>query len=380
MKAGLYLHIPFCRKACHYCDFHFTTSGKYFDRMAAAMMAEWDLRIARWDHPFGTLYLGGGTPGMLPEQPLRLLLNHLQKQIAFADLGEITLEANPDDLTASNLHLWKELGITRLSIGVQSFADDHLRWMNRSHTAQQAIDGLKQARKAGFEHFNLDLIYGFESLSNKQWTTNVEQALDLGVNHLSCYTLTVEPNTALGRQTARTGHNPTPDALALEHYDILCKKLDSIGWEHYEISNFCKPGHRSVHNTAYWNGHPYLGIGPSAHSFNHHTRWWNISNNIRYMQAVESGHLPSESEPLTRPNRINESLLTGIRQKEGINKIQFVSLFGQSEWEALLHKISGDSRFVLTDSAVALREEHWLLADALLPHLFVADDGPNLLA
>jgi oxygen-independent coproporphyrinogen-3 oxidase len=379
MKAGLYVHVPFCRKACHYCDFHFTTSGKYMDRMIAAMCKEMDVQLAQWNHPFGTLYLGGGTPGILPEATLRTLMGHLQTQLPWNDLAEITLEANPDDLTASNLSLWRELGLTRLSIGVQSFVDDHLVWMNRSHNAQQAIEGLQRARHAGFEHFNLDLIYGFEGLSAEQWHNNLQQALDLGVNHLSCYTLTVESNTALGRHSKRTGQNPAPDALALEHYGILCKKLHENGWEHYEISNFCAPGHRSQHNTAYWKGNPYLGIGPSAHSFDGLQRWWNVANNPAYMNQAEIGTLSPEKEVLTEANRLNEALMTGIRQKDGISKESIISLFGEKAWNRLVHLVEADQRFLKTNQAIILREAHWLLADALLPDLFVDEHGPNLL-
>jgi oxygen-independent coproporphyrinogen-3 oxidase len=379
MKAGLYVHVPFCRKACHYCDFHFTTSNKYMDRMIAAMCKEMDVQLAQWTHPFGTLYLGGGTPGILPEATLRTLMGYLHTHLPWNDLAETTLEANPDDLTDSNLSLWRELGLTRLSIGVQSFVDDHLVWMNRSHNAQQAIAGLQRARQAGFEHFNLDLIYGFEGLTAEQWHNNLQQALDLGVNHLSCYTLTVEPHTALGRLTERTGQNPAPDALAVEHYAILCKKLHENGWEHYEISNFCAPGHRSVHNSAYWKGNPYLGIGPSAHSFDGHQRWWNIANNPTYMNQAETGALSPEKEVLTQANRLNEALLTGIRQKDGISKDSIVSLFGENAWNRLVRLVEEDDRFQVTNHAMALREEHWLMADALLPHLFVEEHGPNLL-
>ena len=371
--AGLYIHVPFCRKACHYCDFHFTTTGTYHERMVDAQLKELGAFAPEtWN--FQTLYLGGGTPGMLPLPVLSKLMEGIGRWVEVGQLQEVTLEANPDDLTPENLAAWRAMGITRLSIGVQSFEDVHLKWMNRSHTAAQALSGLEEAKKAGFAHFSLDLIYGFEGLTDDQWRANIDQALALGVNHLSCYTLTVEPNTALGKTAAKNKTNPAPDALALRHYEILCAALAEAGWEHYEISNFARPGHRSVHNSAYWSGAPYLGIGPSAHSFQGRKRWWNGSNNIRYMQGIESGLPLREEEELTAANRFNEFIMTGLRRVEGLRREAVEHSFGPEGWNHLRRAALGDARLLLTDTALQIPEKDWLLEDAFLPGLFVDDD------
>ena len=265
--SGIYLHIPFCRKACHYCDFHFSTSLKYRSDLVSALVQEIEQRASSFNYPLETIYFGGGTPSVLNEAELNQIFAAIHSKFNTSSVTEVTFEANPDDCSKANLKLWETLGINRLSIGVQSFKAEDLEWMNRSHNAAQAVQCLMDAQAIGFDHINLDLIYGLPHHTLADWKSNVARAFEMPVNHISAYSLTVEPKTALDHFIKTKQRPPINDAHSNEAFVYFQQAIAEEGWEHYEVSNYCKPGAYAKHNTNYWKQRPYLGIGPSAHSF-----------------------------------------------------------------------------------------------------------------
>ena len=318
--AGIYLHIPFCKQACHYCNFHFSTSLKLKNDFLTALLKEVDLRIDyTGNDPIDTIYFGGGTPSILNTDEILTILNKLSSRFNISTEAEITLESNPDDISVSKLTDWKNAGINRLSIGVQSFYEEDLRWMNRAHTGTDALRSVKEALNTGFQNITIDLIYGTPHLTDEKWHFNVQQAIDLKIPHLSCYALTVEPKTPLESLISK---NKTPGVAAEDQarqFSLLMEWLQAAEYEHYEISNFALPGKRSRHNSAYWMGKSYLGLGPSAHSFNGSSRQWNVANNSVYIQSIVKGELPFEIEHLTPAQQLNEYIMTSLRTAEGVS-------------------------------------------------------------
>ncbi|WP_207492226.1 radical SAM family heme chaperone HemW [Aridibaculum aurantiacum] len=327
--AGIYLHIPFCRKACHYCNFHFSTSTKLQADFVQSLLKEILLQKDYLHEPVSTIYFGGGTPSILEIEELRLILQTLRQHFSITEGAEITLEANPDDITTGKLREWKAAGITRLSMGAQSFAEADLVWMNRAHNAQQALQSIQLAQAEGFHNITIDLIYGTPTLSDEQWKLNVQQAIDLGIPHLSCYALTVEPKTALEKLISKNELAPVDNQKQAHHFELLMQWMQEAGYEHYEISNFAKPGYRSRHNSSYWQGVHYLGLGPSAHSFNGSTRQWNVSNNALYIKSLEKDQVPFEIEYLTPTEQVNEYLMTALRTMEGVSLKKLQEDFGE---------------------------------------------------
>lgn len=318
--AGLYLHIPFCRKACAYCDFHFSTSMGMRARVLDAMHAELQHRSAELgDTPLGSVYFGGGTPSLLSTSELERFLGAVRSVPGIAEGAEITIEANPDDITAEVLQDWKHIGITRVSLGTQSFNDDRLRWMGRAHDRAQALSSIAHIAKAGFTSWTIDLIYGLPGMTLAEWDEQIRIAMDHALPHLSAYCLTIEERTALGHQL-RMGRLPAPDDTdQTAQFDRVNEVTAARGMLAYEISNYGRPGHFAVHNTNYWKGVPYVGIGPSAHSFNGTTRRWNIANNARYAGAIEGGGSYWEVEHLTAAQQVNERIMTGLRTMWGVD-------------------------------------------------------------
>lgn len=316
--AGIYIHIPFCKQACNYCDFHFSTSLRHKDSLLEAIIKEIDIRKEKWKNiEFETIYFGGGTPSILNPGDIEKLLDKLYKEFNI-HATEISLEGNPDDLKLEKLKAYKSFGINRLSVGVQSFHEADLKLLNRSHNAKQAVEALENISKAGFTNFNLDLIYGIPGLDDNKWVENIELALKFNAPHISAYALTVEDKTAL-KHLIKTGKLPAvSDTQSAEQFDILRKLLSGKGFEHYEISNFAKKGYHSRHNTLYWQNIPYLGLGPSAHSFKNNRRSWNIANNSLYMKKLSSGDFYDE-ELLSDKDIYNEKIMTGLRTSRGIN-------------------------------------------------------------
>lgn len=325
--AGIYIHIPFCKQACHYCDFYFSTSMKKKDEMIAALIHEIHLRKNEINEPVETIYFGGGTPSVLSNDEIDQILAPIFTLFDVIDEPEITLEANPDDLSVERIQQLASSKINRLSIGVQSFYDEDLQLMNRAHNANEAWDSLVEATKY-FDNISIDLIYGIPNLSMDKWKANVQKALDLGINHISSYALTVEPKTALAT-LVKNGKIPTPDdGEAHEHFLVLVEMLENAGFVHYELSNFGKPDYFSKNNSAYWLGKKYLGIGPSAHSFDGTHRSWNIAKNSIYINKIQENILPREVEELTVQDRYNEYVMTGLRTIWGVSIERIETEFG----------------------------------------------------
>jgi oxygen-independent coproporphyrinogen-3 oxidase len=331
-------------------------------------------KVALDNEKINTIYFGGGTPSLLSSASLQQILDTIRENYATSTDVEITLEANPDDLNSAKLQEFKTLGINRLSIGIQSFSNEVLQWMNRAHTGIEAINSVKQAKAAGFENITIDLIYGVPGLSLEDWKSTLKQAIDLGVDHISSYCLTVESDTALGHRVAKGIEKPMEEALAAEHFLAMVAILEEAGYEQYEISNFARKKRYSRHNTAYWTGAKYIGIGPSAHSFDGLQRSWNVSSNPRYIKSIGEGQLPSESELLTPIDGYNEWVMTGLRTQWGIAPgdaqerygVDMVTQFGARLTELIERDLAEmhDDRFVLTRNGR-------LLADGIASELFV---------
>ncbi|MGB5462321.1 MAG: radical SAM family heme chaperone HemW [Aureibaculum sp.] len=341
--AGIYIHIPFCKQACHYCDFHFSTTLKRKDDMIKALVQELVLRKVELENELiETIYFGGGTPSLLMIDEIRLLTDTIYQNFKVINDPEITLEANPDDLTAEKIQQLANSPINRLSIGIQSFFDEDLKAMNRAHTALEAKRSLTAA-SGYFDNITIDLIYGIPNMSNERWEQNIRTALDYGVHHISSYALTIEPKTALDNFIRQGKYPKLSEDLALEHFNTLVEETEKEGFVQYEISNLGKPGYFSKHNTSYWLGKKYLGIGPSAHSFDGKFRSWNISNNIKYIKAIASGIVPKDNEELTLNDRFNETIMTGLRTIWGVSISEVERNFGSSYKD---HLVKNSNKFI----------------------------------
>ncbi len=317
--AGLYIHIPFCKQACHYCDFHFSTNLQLMEVIMDSIIVELKLRK---DYLKGeavdTVYFGGGTPSLVPAEYLEKILDQIA-QLFPGRKQEVTLEANPDDLNPQALANWKSLGIDRLSLGIQSFQDQILKAYNRAHTSKEATQAIQLARAAGFEKFSIDLIYGYPHSDHQLWQLDLEEALRLDPGHLSAYSLTIEPKTTFGNWTKKGKFSPAEDEFVAQQYEWLQERCDKAGYLQYEISNFSRPNQAAVHNSNYWKRSPYLGIGPSAHSFDGSSRGFNPSSNASYTKALSAGSLPFVLEKLTPTESLNEEILTGLRTSWGLD-------------------------------------------------------------
>ncbi|HMT73884.1 MAG TPA: radical SAM family heme chaperone HemW [Chitinophagaceae bacterium] len=369
---GIYIHIPFCKKKCHYCNFHFTTSMRYKADVVKAIIKEIELQKGYLGtKEIETVYFGGGSPSVLSIEELSTILQELNSQFHIITNAEITLEANPDDITEEKLRGWKNAGINRLSIGIQSFFEEDLQWMNRAHNAEQAVNTLKLAQTF-FSNITIDLIYGTPGLSNKKWEENVKMAISLKVPHLSCYALTVEPKTPLDKLiSTKVYENVVPEKQS-EQFLLLMKWMKEAGYEHYEISNFCLPGWRSKHNSSYWQGVYYLGIGPSAHSYNGTERQWNVANNNLYTESLSKSILPFEKELLTPTQQLNEYIMISLRTAEGINFNTLNERFNIPR-EELLRKAAcfiSTGKMTADEMAIVLTDEGKLLTDGIAADLF----------
>lgn len=372
--AGAYFHIPFCKRACAYCDFHFSTSTKGRDALLDAMEKEMLLRSKEiGDAPVGTLYFGGGTPSLLEPARIASFIQLARDLFRVQRDAEVTLEANPDDIAPERLEQWKSMGITRLSLGTQSFREDRLRWMGRAHDAEQALKSIGLIAKAGFASWTIDLIYGLPGMTLAEWDEQLTIALDHGMPHLSAYCLTVEPRTALAHQVNKAVVTMPDDDAQSAQFDRLMERMEAAGLDHYEISNFGLPGHHSRHNTSYWEGVPYLGIGPAAHSFDGSKRRWNVANNARYVKGVLEGAPHWEEETLTPEQRTNERLLTGLRTSQGVDLARLeldvpgLQRKAVERWMATGHLEHREGRLVLTRTG-----RHF--ADRIASDLFFTDD------
>ncbi len=379
--AGIYIHIPFCKQACHYCDFHFSVSLNNKEDFLKALAKEIYLQrnyFSNFQPPnsnLQTIYFGGGTPSLLSGDEIKKILNEIAKHHEFGKNMEITLEANPDDLTKEKLKALKQAGINRLSIGIQSFSDDDLKFMNRAHTSIQAHESAKAARDEGFSNITIDFIYGTPTLSNEQWLQNLETAFGLNVPHLSCYGLTVEPKTALA-QFIKKGKVPAvEEAKSAEQFELLMQAAMDHGFEQYEISNFAKDKMYSQHNTNYWRNEKYLGLGPSAHSYNGVSRQWNISNNVEYIKSMDENKVPSEIEELTTTQRYNEYILTSLRTMWGSNMELIRENFGEnfaSHFSKSVTQFIDNSWIEKNEAIYILTRKGKFFADKITMELFLA--------
>lgn len=374
--SGIYIHIPFCKQACHYCDFHFSTSLKYIDDMTAAICKELVMKKDRVTTTVGSIYLGGGTPSLLSEKALGKIFDTLTSNFNIAAGAEITMETNPDDLHQQKISMLRRFPVNRFSIGIQSFYDEDLIWMNRAHRAQEAETSIRRSQDAGFENLSADLIYGYPLLSDEKWQSNMHTLTSLQVPHISAYSMTVEPRTALASAIKKGKQVPVNDEQSARQFNQLTAQLGASGFEHYEISNFSLPGKYAVHNTNYWRGVPYLGIGPSAHGFSSPVRYLNLANNALYMQQINAGILPETLEELTLFDRFNEYVMTAMRTMWGADLRKIEAEFGSS---FLQETLKGSQTFlqrnwlIRENDRLILTPEGKLFADYIASELFLLE-------
>ena len=372
--AGIYIHIPFCKQACVYCNFHFSTSLQLKNDFVQALLKEINIRKDYLENEnIETIYFGGGSPSLLSVEEMESILNQLHKQFVIAPSAEITLEANPDDITEDKSVAWKKLGINRLSLGIQSFFEDDLKWMNRAHSAEQSVNSLMVLKEAGFSNLTIDLIYGSPTLTDEKWKLNVEKAMQFDIPHLSCYALTVEAKTPLENLIKKKKVTDVNQDDQARQFLLLVDCLEENGYEQYEISNFAKPGSRSRHNTSYWQQKNYIGIGPSAHSFNQVSRQWNIANNALYIQSLKEGSLSFEIEILSPKQRINEYIMTALRTSEGVDLHFLANKFGKNPARELKQnaaRFQDNGWLIVSDDVIRLKKEGKLLADGIAADLF----------
>ena len=372
--SGIYIHIPFCKQACHYCDFHFSTSMKKKDEMVLALAKEIELRKNESQNEIiETIYFGGGTPSVLTIDDIRFLIDKVYEYYKVIENPEVTLEANPDDLDQETILHYANSPINRLSIGVQSFFEDDLLLMNRAHNSAEAKKCLEFAIQH-FDNISIDLIYGMPNMSNEKWLQNIETALSFNIPHISSYALTVEPKTALHKMI-KSGSIPTlDDDLAQQHFHILIDTLQEKGFVHYELSNFGKPDYFSKNNTAYWLGKKYIGIGPSAHSYNGESRSWNVANNSLYLKAISENKLPSETETLSKTDQYNEYIMTGLRTIWGVSLERIETEFGTKYLDYLqqqAEKFISDNLLVIENNILKTTKKGKFLSDGIASDLFL---------
>lgn len=372
--AGIYLHIPFCKQQCTYCDFHFsTTFDAYRQEMVNSICTELRLRTSYLEgKAIETIYFGGGTPSILTKQELTQLLQTIHSNFQVKEGVEVTLEANPDDISKAALREWKELGVNRLSIGLQSFKEDDLAWMNRAHTVNEAETCIQLAQSEGFHNLTVDLIYGLPNLTMEEWRNHVQKVIDFGVPHISAYCLTVEEKTVLDNWVKTGKIQPISDEAQGDQFLLLLEMLEANGYQQYEISNFAKPGFESIHNGNYWKGEWYLGVGPSAHSFNGTSRSWNVANNRKYLKAIEENETFSELEELSIENQFNERVMIGLRTVKGVdlNELATISALPEAfslKKQSFIH----DGWMTQHDAVISLTKEGRLRADYIASELFM---------
>jgi oxygen-independent coproporphyrinogen-3 oxidase len=376
---GLYLHIPFCKQACHYCDFHFSTSMALKSRLVDAIVREMALRAAYLGPApeLETIYFGGGTPSLLTAAELDAVFDAVHRHFRLAPGAEITLEANPDDLMPAKLRELAASPVNRLSIGLQSFHEPHLRLMNRAHTARESADCVRLAQDAGFGNISVDLIYGVPAPDHSIWEQDMAWAFELQVPHLSCYALTIEPDTVFGRRLRKGTFVAPPDEFVAAQFEMLLAALPAQGYQQYEISNFCRPGHESRHNANYWRGVPYLGLGPSAHSFDGQSREYAVANNAQYVAAVlERAEVPVTREILSATNRANEYLMTSLRTARGCDLAYLRDALGvdlPTQRADYLWQLQRNDWATVQNDTLYLTDRGKLLADQITLELFLAE-------
>jgi len=375
--AGIYIHIPFCRKRCHYCDFFKTTDFSLKSRLLDGIRKELDIRASELNsEEISTIYLGGGTPSVLFLDELKGLLDTIRQNYRVSENAEITLEANPDDLTQALSTAFREIGFNRLSMGVQSFSESDLKLMNRRHGVLQALQSVKWAKKAGFSNISIDLIYGLPNQNLEEWERNIQIAIELDVQHISAYNLTYHEGTVFYENLKKGILKELPDEISLQQFEILIKNLTEAGFEHYEISNFSKSGYYSQHNSSYWKNKKYLGIGPSAHSFDLNSRRWNVSSISKYLEGLEKDLPFSEAEILTEQDRYNDYIITGLRTIWGISGAFIYTEFSKSyyiHFQKSVEKYIPSGHVLNNSETVTLSQSGLFISDQIMSDFMVVE-------
>ena len=375
--SGIYIHIPYCKQACHYCDFHFSTSMKTKNEMIDCIVKEMDIRESEFSKKIDSLYIGGGTPSLMTNLELETIFNGLEKKMSIGDIKEITIEINPEDLISEKLEFYKEIGINRLSIGIQSMNNNILKWMNRSHDTNQVINGLNNTKVAGFENINLDFIYGTPKNLSRDYKSELLEILKFNPTHLSCYHLTIEDGTYFGHLEKNKKIKRIEDDISQQEFRWISEKLKSKNYQHYEISNFAVQGKESFHNSNYWNQSSYIGLGPGAHSFRNSTRRWNISNNRLYIKNIKAGIPYFEQEVLSPYDIVNEKIMLGLRTLSGFDKNHLLSILTQPKRDEVKRKIDiflKDEILNSTNNIISMNPEKWLLSEYVSRELFILNE------
>lgn len=371
--SSLYIHIPYCKKLCFYCDFHFSLNLKTRNVLIPALCKELVLQKDFFKKDsISTIYFGGGTPSVLSKQELMQIFDTIHANYTIQPNAEVSFECNPDDITPEYVDCLLSIGVNRLSIGIQSFFDDDLQLLNRRHSAHAARDAVKIAQTCGFKNITVDLIYGLPNMTLERWKKNLDEVENLNVQHLSAYSLMVEKYTALYKFVNSGKFILPSDEDVVQQFEYLVDWAQKNGLEQYEISNFAKPNYESKHNSSYWTGKSYLGIGPSAHSFDGEKRFWNISHNAKYVEAINDGKLPQEIEILSRKDRFNECIMTGLRMKNGVSIKQVQTDFSEF-YSALERKVDTflqQNLLQLQNDKISLTRQGIMLSDMIMSELF----------
>ena len=372
--SGIYIHIPYCKQACHYCDFHFSTSMKTKNEMIDCIVKEMDIRKSEFSKKIDSVYIGGGTPSVMTNLELETIFNGLEKKISISDIKEITIEINPEDLINEKLEFYNEIGINRLSIGIQSMNNNILKWMNRSHNKNQIINGLNTVKEIGYENISLDFIYGTPKNLTRDYKAELLEILKFNPTHLSCYHLTIEDGTYFGHLEKKRKIKRIEDDVSQKEFQWISEKLKSKNYQHYEISNFALKGKQSFHNSNYWTQSSYIGLGPGAHSFRNSTRRWNISNNRLYIKNIKAGVPYFKQEVLSPYDLVNEKIMLGLRTLNGLDKNYIFSIVPQSikdEIERKLNMFLKDEIIISTNNIISMNPEKWLLSEYVSRELFI---------
>ena len=372
--SGIYLHIPFCRQACHYCDFHFSTNLKNVNQLVDALCEEITLRKKYLGtSELETIYFGGGTPSVLSQEQLEKIFSSIRKYFNVTENAEVTLEVNPEDVNKPTVNMWKSIGVNRVSLGIQTFNEEKLRYINRCHSSGQAVEAMELI-VSNFDNYSADLIYAIPPTSEQSWLGDMDKLLSFNPPHVSVYGLTIEQDTVFGKWANQGKLNEVSESDNAHEYKMAIDRLESAGYIHYEISNFCKPGAFSRHNTSYWKGAKYLGVGPGAHSYDGESRSWNIRNNPKYIRSLQEGSFEPTREELSLANKQNEYIMTRLRNMWGIDLAEFQKLFDKDF--LVIDKLFTDQLFakklaIASDEHFHLTKEGWFLADEISQRLMV---------
>ena len=372
--SGIYIHIPFCKKACHYCDFHFTTNMTHIKRMTNSICKEINIRKKEFSGNYNSLYFGGGTPSVLAISEMKQIIDQISKYTNPSQLSEVTVEINPEDVTETLLRGYRELGVNRLSIGVQSLNDHILNWMNRSHNKEKALQSVLLAKKMGFENVSVDFIYGIPGYPNRDIKKELCNLLSTKPFHISCYHFTIEDKTYFGQLKKQKKLREISDTRSEEEFKIIAQLLDSNQYIHYEISNFSLQGKSSQHNKNYWKKNNYLGFGPSAHSYKYPYRSWNVSSNAQYIQQVSSDTFHPQKEELSEIDHFNELIMLGLRTSEGVKlseALKFLNEKNRNDFNAKIDRFLHEGLIKIKNKNLVMNKEKWLLSEFISRELFI---------